>query len=68
MPKPGSPPDVSDLIPRKIDPQNRIVLPPEILEALGAKKGDYLGYELSRDGVRLHLVRIERVKRASGGT
>lgn len=63
MPSLGVCPDMVDLIPRKIDPQNRIVLPPEVLAELGAKSGDYLGYEIASEGIRLHLVKIERVKR-----
>jgi bifunctional DNA-binding transcriptional regulator/antitoxin component of YhaV-PrlF toxin-antitoxin module len=51
---------MAELIPRKIDPQNRIVLPPEVLEVLGAKAGEYLGYELGRDSVTLHRVRIQK--------
>jgi len=54
---------VVDLIPRKVDPNGRVVLPPEVLKILDVKVGDYIGYELARDRVVLHKVRIERAGR-----
>lgn len=53
---------MADLIPRKVDPQGRIVLPPEALKALDVNPGDYIGYEVLKDRVVLHKVRIQRVK------
>ncbi len=52
----------SEVIPRKIDPNGRIVIPPEILKHLKAKPGDYVGYEIVDGQVVLHRVRIEKVR------
>lgn len=52
---------MSNLIPRKVDPNSRVVLPPEVLKALDVKVGDYIGYEVHEGRVVMHKVRIERV-------
>jgi bifunctional DNA-binding transcriptional regulator/antitoxin component of YhaV-PrlF toxin-antitoxin module len=43
--------------PRSIDPQNRIVLPPEALRALGAGAGDFVTFEIEGSNVRLRKIR-----------
>ena len=43
--------------PRSIDPQNRVVLPPEVLRALGVNTGDYVTFEVNGSDVRLLKVR-----------
>ena len=43
--------------PRSIDPQNRVVLPPEVMRALGVSTGDYVTFEISGGDVRIHKVR-----------
>lgn len=52
--------DKSELIPRKIDPNSRVVIPPEVLKHLRVKAGDYVAYEIAGDRVLLHKVRIEK--------
>lgn len=49
-----TPPDSK---PRSIDPQNRVVLPPEVMRALGASTGDYVTFEVNGADVRIHKVR-----------
>ena len=46
-----------DSKPRSIDPQNRVVLPPEVMRALGAATGDYVQFEIDGGSVRIHKVR-----------
>lgn len=43
--------------PRSIDPQNRVVLPPEVMRALNVDAGDYVTFEVSGHEVRLIKVR-----------
>lgn len=50
-----------ELIPRKVDPNGRIVLPPDVQKALRIKPGDYVGYEIQPDMVVLHKVSITKV-------
>lgn len=43
----------TDFAPRIIDPSRRLILPEAVLEALGAKPGDYLGFVVEGRTVRL---------------
>lgn len=43
--------------PRQIDAQNRVVLPSEVMRALGVANGDYVTFEIAGGEVRLHKVR-----------
>ena len=52
--RPGTRPD-----PRKIDSQGRIHLPPEVMDALGVKRGDHVGFEVA--GSEIRLVRVKWV-------
>lgn len=47
----------ADPKPRSIDPQNRVVLPPEVMRALGVTNGDYVTFEINGSDVRIHKVR-----------
>lgn len=47
----------SDSRPRQIDAQNRVVLPSEVMRALGVANGDYVTFEIAGGDVRLHKVR-----------
>lgn len=47
----------SDPRPRQIDAQNRVVLPSEVMKALGVNTGDYVMFEIAGAEVRLHKVR-----------
>lgn len=51
---PDSEPDVT---PRRIDQQNRVALPPEILEVLDAEAGDYVTFEVEGGDVRVVKVK-----------
>ncbi len=42
--------------PRLIDPQKRVILPAEVLDALNLEAGDYVGFEVSDGEVRLRKV------------
>jgi bifunctional DNA-binding transcriptional regulator/antitoxin component of YhaV-PrlF toxin-antitoxin module len=42
--------------PRIIDTQNRVLLPPEVLEALGAGPGDYVSFQV--DGPRASIYKV----------
>lgn len=54
----GFPPCMpSESKPRLIDQQNRVAIPPEVLEALGADAGDYVVFEVEGGEVRLVKVR-----------
>jgi len=44
----GTPP------PRALDRQNRIVLPPEVIAALGVKEGDFVGFRIDGKKVLIH--------------
>lgn len=48
--------------PRVIDPQNRVVLPPEVMKSLGVRVGDHVSFEVDGFEVRLRRVRwvVER--------
>lgn len=46
----------ADVKPRLIDQQNRVALPTEVLNALGAKSGDYVAFEI--DGKSAKLIRV----------
>ena len=48
-----SKPDVPDLAPRIIDPSRRLILPEAVLDALGAKPGDHLGFIIEGRMVKL---------------
>lgn len=41
--------------PRIIDPSRRLILPQEVLDAMGVKPGDHLGFKI--DGKKVHLVK-----------
>lgn len=43
--------------PRSLDAQNRVVLPPEVLRAIGVTGGDYVTFEVDGSDVRLLKVR-----------
>lgn len=43
--------------PRSIDPQNRVVLPPEVMRALSVTNGDYVTFEINGGDVRIQKVR-----------
>lgn len=49
--------------PRSIDPQNRVVLPQEVLRALEVSTGDYVTFEINGGDVRIHKVRWVRDRR-----
>ena len=42
--------------PRKIDPQGRVHLPPDIMEALKVGPGEYVSFELEGNAVCLYKV------------
>jgi bifunctional DNA-binding transcriptional regulator/antitoxin component of YhaV-PrlF toxin-antitoxin module len=43
---------------RLIDQQNRVALPGNVLDALGAKAGDYVSFEISGRDVRVIKVSV----------
>lgn len=43
--------------PRKVDQQNRVALPNEVLDTLDAEAGDYVAFEITSDGVELVKVK-----------
>lgn len=43
--------------PRAIDRANRVVLPPEVMAALGVKEGDHIGFRIDGKRVTLHKAR-----------
>ena len=56
-------PAKENLRPRKIDAQNRVVLPQEVVRALRIAPGDYVVFENTPDGVRLHRRRPKAIRR-----
>jgi len=48
--------------PRLVDQQNRVSLPPEVLEALQVKAGELVAFSVDGKNVRLHKVlwRVDR--------
>lgn len=44
--------------PYKIDPQRRVRLPPEVLDALDAKAGDFVTFDIDGSSVKIHRVRL----------
>lgn len=46
--------------PRAIDPQNRVVLPREVLRALDVRSGDFVTFEINGADVRIVRVRWVR--------
>lgn len=42
--------------PRLIDPQRRVILPPEVMEALHVDIGDHVAFSIEDGMVRLHRV------------
>ena len=46
-----------DRRPRVLDAQKRIVLPPDVLEALGLRVGDFVTFDVDGSDVRLRRVR-----------
>lgn len=50
--------------PRAIDAQMRVILPPEVLQALDLEAGDFVGFELDGSDVRLRKVRWAPDRRA----
>lgn len=53
----GAVPRGRETKPRSIDPQKRVVLPPEVLRALGAGAGDFVTFTIDGSEVRLRKVR-----------
>ena len=47
--------------PRSIDDLSRIVLPPEVRDALRVRPGDYVSFEVTKGVVRVRKVRWETV-------
>lgn len=41
-----------------LDTQNRVIVPPEILETLGVGPGDYVAFRIEDDGVRFYRVEM----------
>lgn len=54
---PTMPKKTAEPRPRLIDRQNRVALPPEIMDALSVETGDYVAFEVEDGKVRLYKVR-----------
>lgn len=46
-----------DRRPRVLDPQNRVVLPPDVVKALGLRVGDFVTFDVEGGEVRIRRVR-----------
>lgn len=49
-----------ELIPRKVDPNSRVVLPPDVLKALGIRPGDYVVFDIQQEGVTIYRAKISK--------
>ena len=47
---------------RKIEGQNRVVLPVEVLKYLGLKQGDMVGFEIAAGKVVLHKMVLQKAR------
>lgn len=52
-----TPPPASGPHPRAIDAQGRVLLPREILDALGVGPGDWVGFAVEGDEARIYRVK-----------